>query len=141
MGPYKCPTFFQYNFALYIKHVLNILPVRFSEETVSLDSPPPESSPNFGDLLSHVMPDDSREIEINNDIPLQQRAPGSHLRNGSMTVNKNNSILATALPPNRHSQRTLTIRRTITVQLNSCLTGLDLTKEVKKLFILRKPNN
>ena len=53
---------------------------------MSLDSPPPESSPNFGDLLSQVLPDDSSEIEINNGMPLQQRAPGSQLRNGSITV-------------------------------------------------------
>jgi hypothetical protein len=62
------------------------LTLNVSEETVSLDSPPPESSPNFGDMLSRAMPDDSSEIEINNGIPLQQRAPGSQLRNGSITV-------------------------------------------------------
>jgi hypothetical protein len=60
----------------------------FSEETVSLDSPPPESTPNFGDLLSQVLPEDSREIEVNNGMPLQQRAPGSQLRNGSITVSQ-----------------------------------------------------
>ena len=60
---------------------------------MSLDSPPPESSPNFGDLLSQVLPDDSSEIEINNGMPLQQRAPGSQLRNGSITV----SVFLTAL--------------------------------------------
>jgi hypothetical protein len=54
-----------------------------------LDSPPPESSPNFGDLLSQVLPmDDSREAEVNNGMPLQQRAPGSQLRNGSITVSR-----------------------------------------------------
>jgi len=36
-------------------------------------------------MLSRAMPDDSSEIEINNGIPLQQRAPGSQLRNGSIT--------------------------------------------------------
>jgi hypothetical protein len=40
--------------------------------------------------LSQVMPgggsDESREIEVNNGMPLQQRAPGSQLRNGSITV-------------------------------------------------------
>lgn len=59
------------------------------QETVSLDSPPPESNASFGDLLSQVMPgggsDESREIEVNNGMPLQQRAPGSQLRNGSIT--------------------------------------------------------
>ena len=75
------------------------------EETVSLESPPPESNNhNISDLLSQVLPED--EIRRNAAVAalaaaaeqkqmemaaagmsLQQRAPGSHLnRNGSMTV-------------------------------------------------------
>ena len=78
----------------------------FVEETVSLDSPPPECNPhNLGDLLSQVLPEDEirrnaavaaltaaaeqKQIELATaEMPLQQRAPGSQLRNGSMTVDK-----------------------------------------------------
>ena len=77
------------NVKTFIKTTFSVLILYFyklSEETVSLDSPPPESNPNFGDLLSQVLPEDSRDIEVNNGMPLQQRAPGSHLRNGSITV-------------------------------------------------------
>ena len=35
-------------------------------------------------------------------------------------------------------QRTLTMRGSITVRLNSCLTRLELTKQVKLLFIQQK---
>ena len=38
----------------------------------------------------------------------------------------------------RYYQRTLTIVESITVRLTSCLTGLDLTKQVKLLFIQHK---
>ena len=38
------------------------------------------------------------------------------------------------------SQRILTIGGSITVQLTSCLTGLDLTKQVKLELIQFKPN-
>ena len=37
-------------------------------------------------------------------------------------------------------QRTLTIRESITVRMSSCLTGLDMTKQVKLLFIKHKLN-
>ena len=71
---------------------------------MSLDSPPPESnSHNLGDLLSQVLPEDEirrnaavaalaaaaeqKQIEMAAaGMSLQQRAPGSQLRNGSMTV-------------------------------------------------------
>ena len=80
------------------------------EETVSLDSPPPESNThNLGDLLSQVLPEDEirrsaavaalaaaaeqKQIEMAAaGMSLQHRAPGSQLRNGSMTVS-NSSIL------------------------------------------------
>ena len=75
-----------------------------AEETVSLESPPPECNPhNIGDLLSQVLPEDDirrnaavaamaaaaeqQQMELAAaGMPLQKRAPGSQLRNGSMTV-------------------------------------------------------
>ena len=82
------------------------LVILIAEETVSLESPPPESNNhNISDLLSQVLPEDEirrnaavaalaaaaeqKQLEMAAaGMSLQQRAPGSQLgnRNGSMTV-------------------------------------------------------
>ena len=77
---------------------------KFVEETVSLESPPPEANNhNLGELLSQVLPEDEirrnaavaalaaaaeqKQLEMAAaGMSFQQRAPGSQLRNGSMTV-------------------------------------------------------
>ena len=78
--------------------------LNFVEETVSLESPPPEANNhNLGELLSQVLPEDEirrnaavaalaaaaeqKQLEMAAaGMSFQQRAPGSQLRNGSMTV-------------------------------------------------------
>ena len=80
------------------------LNLNFVEETVSLESPPPEANNhNLGELLSQVLPEDEirrnaavaalaaaaeqKQLEMAAaGMSFQQRAPGSQLRNGSMTV-------------------------------------------------------
>ena len=53
----------------------------FTEETVSLESPPPENGGhNLSEIISTVLP------EAAEDKLFAQRAPGSQLRNGSITV-------------------------------------------------------
>jgi hypothetical protein len=86
-------------------------------------------------MLSRAMPDDSSEIEINNGIPLQQRAPGSQLRNGSITVSLQfhmskcsflsfSSVFRQAALQ-AHLQIVTYVRGSIALPLTSSLTGLD----------------
>ena len=56
----------------------------FAEETVSLESPPPENGGhNLSEIISNVLPSEASE-DPSKLFP--QRAPGSQLRNGSITV-------------------------------------------------------
>lgn len=79
---------FSYSKADFLLHFL------FPEETVSLESPPPENGRNLGEILSRVLPDDRIKYEQQHhlhhqqaaDFAFAQRAPGSRLRNGSITV-------------------------------------------------------
>ena len=72
----------KFTFTIY----LNVILFFVTEETVSLESPPPENGGhNLSEIISTVLPGQHPEAAEDTKI-FAQRAPGSQLRNGSITV-------------------------------------------------------
>ena len=73
-------------FTYYIPKCIFFSPFFVTEETVSLESPPPENGGhNLSEIISTVLPGQHPETAEDTKI-FAQRAPGSQLRNGSITV-------------------------------------------------------
>ena len=77
----------KFTFTIYLNVILFLFLSFFvTEETVSLESPPPENGGhNLSEIISTVLPGQHPEAAEDTKI-FAQRAPGSQLRNGSITV-------------------------------------------------------